>query len=100
VSSLVRPREVPVPALPCSVIEPIWDQFAGASPKDLTNASLYGAAVPAGGTAGVFLGGGFSAGLWGAAGIAAVGAIIAALTLRSVAPASSDSAKKVGVAAN
>ena len=42
---------------------------------------------------------GFSAGLWGAAAIAGAGALIAALTLRSAAPAAS-SAEEVSVAAN
>lgn len=32
-SSLVLPHEVPVPALPSSVIEPIWDQFAALLPE-------------------------------------------------------------------
>jgi transposase len=32
VSSLVLPHEVPVPALPSSVIEPLWDQFAALLP--------------------------------------------------------------------
>lgn len=32
-SNLVLPREVPVPALPSSVIEPLWDQFAALLPE-------------------------------------------------------------------
>lgn len=43
---------------------------------------------------------GFSAGLWGSAAIAAAGAAVAALTLRSAAPASSPSTEDVGVAAS
>jgi EmrB/QacA subfamily drug resistance transporter len=43
---------------------------------------------------------GFSAGLWGSAAIAAAGAAVAALTLRSAAPDSSPSTEDVGVAAS